>query len=57
MALRDFEQLYIVKLLLHLVAALCMIVWIIKKDRKTRYHQLLGYLVAISAILCGVSNL
>ena len=55
MSLRDYEQVYIVKLLLQVIVAVCLMVWIVKKERKTRYHRLLGYLAVVSGVLCIVS--
>lgn len=54
MGLRDLEQLFVVKLLIHLVIGVCLTIWVVKKDKKTRYHKLLLYLAIISCLLVGV---
>lgn len=54
MGLRDVEQLYLVKQVIHLIIGACLLVWVAKKERKTRYHQLLVYLAVVSSILCIV---
>lgn len=54
MGLRDVEQLYLVKQVIHLIIGACILVWVAKKERKTRYHQLLIYLAVVSSVLCIV---
>ena len=51
MGLRDLEQLYNIKLLIHMLTSICLVVWIAKKEKKIRYHQLLFYLTVLSGVL------
>ena len=56
MGVRDKEIAILVKIILHMIASIGLIVWSVKKDRKTRYHKLLIYLSAVSSVFCIVTS-
>lgn len=51
MGLREIEDLFLIKLAIHTIISISMLVWIVNKERKLRYHKLLIYLCSVSLLL------
>lgn len=56
MGLREIEDLFMIKLVVHVIISVSMLLWILNKERKLRYHKLLVYLCSVSLLLSIVSS-
>jgi hypothetical protein len=51
MGLREIEDVFMIKLAVHVIISVSMLVWIVNKERQLRYHKLLVYLCSVALLL------